>query len=183
MYKGDYKKGEIEIERENQVFENTFATLFNDDVIFPSGIKGKYLRFEWNAPYGVMLLPRDLKGNILLVRNFRHETRRWSWEIPKGFGEVNLSPLECAKKELKEETGLLGRDWKLLKVLPNTKGGTYIYEVLVDGQMSTNNCELSEAISSIKFFKNHEILSMMLSDDIDDPMTMFFITYTLLMEE
>jgi len=80
MYKGDHLKGEIEIVQENEVFSNKYATLFDDDVIFPSGTKGKYLRFKWNAPYGVMVLPTDSDGNVLLIKNFRHENRSWSWE-------------------------------------------------------------------------------------------------------
>ncbi|CAE6883088.1 NUDIX domain [Vibrio sp. B1FLJ16] len=179
MYKGDYKKGEIEIEKENIVFQNNYATLYNDDVIFPSGSKGKYLRFEWNSPYGVMVFPRDNQGRILLVKNFRHENRSWSWEIPKGFGEKNLTPIECAQKELLEETGCIGKNWKLIKTIPDKSSKGYVFMTEVDSSTTIANQELSEAISEVSFFERSELLSLLKDDMISDPMTMFFISYCL----
>ena len=75
VYKGDSRKGEIEILEEREVFRNRYATLNNDTVLFPSGTTGEYLRFRWNAPYGVMVFARNPNGDLLLIRNFRHETR------------------------------------------------------------------------------------------------------------
>ncbi|MBY6185152.1 NUDIX hydrolase [Marinobacter hydrocarbonoclasticus] len=179
MYKGNHKRGEIEIESERVVFENEYATLYNDDVIFPSGMKGKYLRFSWNAPYGVMIFPKDKVGRLLLVRNFRHENRCWSWEIPKGFGEKNLSPLECSKKELYEETGCRGKDWKLYKSIVDNQSKTYVFSVTVDEEASVLNQEDKEAISGVRFFDKNELNALLFSNDIIDPMTMFFISQNL----
>lgn len=136
MYKGNHLNGEIEIIKENIVFSNSFATLYNDDVKFPQGNKGKYLRFLWNSPYGVIIFPVDANGRILLIKNFRHENRAWSWEVPKGFGETELTPLNCAKKELMEEAGFEGSDWKLLKVIEASNSKTYIYNVVVNTDKS-----------------------------------------------
>jgi len=145
MYKGNYKKGEIEIVQENVEFRNKYATLYNDDVIFPSGINGKYLRFVWNAPYGVIVFPKDTKGRLLLVKNFRHENRAWSWEVPKGFGEANLAPLECGKKELFEETGCTGINWQLYKTIIEKQSKTYLFQVEVDTNTSIDYQESKEA--------------------------------------
>lgn len=179
MYKGDHKQGEIELTQENLVFKNEYATLYNDDVIFPSGVSGKYLRFVWNAPYGVMIFPRDSEGKLLLVRNFRHENRGWFWEIPKGFGEPNLTPLECSKKELFEETGCLGSNWQLFKTITEKQSKTYIFEVIVESQTSTDNQENKEAISEVRFFERDELHALLLSDEVSDPMTMFCIAHSL----
>lgn len=183
MYKGDHLKGEIEIVQENEVFSNKYATLFDDDVIFPSGTKGKYLRFKWNAPYGVMVLPTDSDGNVLLIKNFRHENRSWSWEIPKGFGEAHLTPLECAKKELLEETGCSGTNWELFKVLPDGNQGVHVYTVEVMDKTTIDNQEEFEAISEVKFFKRAELSTLLKNDLITDPMTMFFVAYRLSIDE
>ncbi|PML75541.1 NUDIX hydrolase [Enterovibrio norvegicus] len=183
MYKGNHKKGEIEITKENIVFSNKYARLYNDDVIFPSGEKGLYLRFEWTAPYGVVLFPRNKSGDILLIRNFRHENRSWSWEVPKGFGEIELSPKECAKKELMEETGYRGEHWELVKKIPNGKSFTYIFSTIVEGSPSLSNKEDGEAISGIEFFNKNEMVSLLSDDSIIDPITMYFISSTLLMNK
>jgi len=179
MYKGNYQKGEIELEVENIVFKNNYATLYNDDVIFPSGKKGKYLRFTWNAPYGVMILPKDSTGRLLLVKNFRHENRSWSWEIPKGFGEKGLTPLECGKKELLEETGCIGDKWHLYKTLNDKNSKIFIFTVEVNPNTSIENQELCEAISEVKFFEINNLQALLMDEQIIDPMTMFFIAQNL----
>lgn len=179
MKKGNHKKGEIEIAQEIIEFENEYATLYNDDVIFPSGNRGKYLRFVWNAPYGVMIFAKDLAGKLLLVKNFRHENRCWSWEIPKGFGEKELTPLECSKKELFEETGCIGSNWKLYKKITEKQSNTYLFNVEVDARTSIRNQENKEAISDVRFFAAHELKELLLSKEIIDPMTMFFIAQNL----
>jgi ADP-ribose pyrophosphatase len=175
MYIGNHKKGEIEIAQENIEFENEYATLYNDDVVFPSGIHGKYLRFVWNAPYGVMILAKDSTGRLLLVKNFRHENRSWSWEIPKGFGENELTPLECSQKELFEETGCKGDNWQLYKTITKKQSNTYLFNVEVDTQTTISNQENKEAISEIRFFEKSELQKLLMSNEITDPMTMFFI--------
>ena len=179
MNKGNHKKGEIEIIQEHIVFENEYATLYNDDVIFPSGNQGKYLRFLWNAPYGVMVFGKDLAGRLLLVKNFRHENRAWSWEIPKGFGEIELTPLECAKKELFEEAGCKGKNWKLYKTIKEKQSQTYIFNVEIDAKTSVINQENKEAIADVRFFDVEELQELLMSSEISDPMTMFFIAQNL----
>ncbi|QMV13865.1 NUDIX hydrolase [Vibrio spartinae] len=179
MNKGNHKKGEIEIVQEIIEFENEYATLYNDDVIFPSGNHGKYLRFIWNAPYGVMIFAKDFAGRLLLVKNFRHGNRCWSWEIPKGFGERELTPLECGKKELFEETGCTGNNWKLYKSILENQSETYLFNVEVNGQTSVTNQENKEAIADVRFFEVGELQELLLSNEVTDPMTMFFIAQNL----
>lgn len=179
MYKGNHKKGEIEVTHENIEFENEYATLYNDDVVFPSGIHGKYLRFVWNAPYGVMIFAKDSTGRLLLVKNFRHENRSWSWEIPKGFGENDLTPLDCSQKELFEETGCKGNNWQLYKTITEKQSNTYLFKVEVDTQTTVSNQENKEAISEIRFFEESELQELLMSNEVTDPMTMFFIAQNL----
>ena len=51
---------------------------------------------------GVVILPvKD--GKILLMHNFRHATRSWQWEIPRGFGEPGVSAEDQARAEVSEE--------------------------------------------------------------------------------
>jgi 8-oxo-dGTP pyrophosphatase MutT (NUDIX family) len=39
---------------------------------------------------------------------------QYSWEIPEGGGSLELDPLDSAKRELLEETGLIANKWELL---------------------------------------------------------------------
>lgn len=98
--------GEIEILEPIVVYQDKYATLYNDRVLFPSGKEGSYLRFLWNGPAGSVILPITQDGKVVLFRHFRHALREWALEIPRGHGKVGEKPEETARRELREETGL-----------------------------------------------------------------------------
>ena len=106
MYKGNYKNGEIEIINEKKVYENKFCEFFDDACMFPSGLSGNYLRLKMKGEYSVAVLPITKNGEMVFTKNFRHSARGWGYEIPKGYGSESEKPIECAIRELKEETGL-----------------------------------------------------------------------------
>lgn len=174
-YLGDHRLGEIEILEEIPVFENKYATLFNDKVKFPSGATGEYLRFCWNAPYGVMVIPFDVQGRLLLIRTFRHETRSWHWEIPKGFGESELSHEQCAQKELYEETGYSANNLELLHSLNEKGNTTYVFKAFLnhESQPFNDTAEVSEAIDHVAFFTPEQCRQLLSQDKIDDPITLY----------
>ena len=61
FYKGDHAKGEIELVNKDQskdiVYQNRFCKLYNDEVIFPSGTHGKFLRLAMAGEGSVAILP------------------------------------------------------------------------------------------------------------------------------
>lgn len=83
-----------------------YMTIFRDAVRFPDGSLGTYFRFvDWGEGVpGVIVLP-VYQGQVLLVRHFRHATRRWHLELPRGYGQEGRTPEENARRELAEEIG------------------------------------------------------------------------------
>lgn len=182
-YKGDASKGEIEIIRETPVYENAFCTLYDDHVAFANG-EGRYVRFEWKAPYGVVVLPRTVSGDVLLIRTFRHETRSWNWEVPKGFGEQGLTPEQCALKELREETGYTGTFVRELRQLRRNNYIDHIVEVLIEPDMaSATDKEVGESISECRLYPKDQIKALLASEKIHDPLTLFALSYSMLTDE
>ncbi len=53
-------------------------------------------------------------GELLLVRQYRHATRRWLIEVPAGRIERGEEPLDAARRELEEETGQRAAEWREL---------------------------------------------------------------------
>lgn len=104
------KTDEIEIIKEILVFKNEYVNVFNDEVTFPSGTQGTYLRITFNCPFSVAVLPIMEDGSITLIETFRHGSRGWGLEVPKGFAEIGETPIEAAARELLEETGLKYND-------------------------------------------------------------------------
>jgi len=73
-----------------------------DAVEFPDGARRTHARTVNRVGDGVAALPL-YEGRILLLRHFRHATRRWMLEIPRGGIEPGDSPESTAENELLEE--------------------------------------------------------------------------------
>jgi len=54
----------------------------------------------------VVILPVDAGGNLLFVRQYRHPAGRDVLELPAGTLEPGEQPEACARRELREETGM-----------------------------------------------------------------------------
>lgn len=91
--------------REVAVFRNRFGTLFNDDVVAPSGAAGQYLRWQWNQD-GVVVVPVSSAG-YALVPAYRYPVHAASIEFPRGGVEGDEELAAAAARELREETGLI----------------------------------------------------------------------------
>jgi 8-oxo-dGTP pyrophosphatase MutT (NUDIX family) len=52
-------------------------------------------------------VPHFDNGDTMLVRQWRHAWNVSSWEVPAGTSNEGEDPLECARRELAEETGLI----------------------------------------------------------------------------
>lgn len=57
------------------------------------------------APDWVQIVPLLPDGRFVMVEQFRHGTRRTTIEFPAGIVEEDETPIECALRELEEETG------------------------------------------------------------------------------
>lgn len=92
------------------VYENPWIGLTEHQVLNPSGGEGIYGEVSFkNFAIGILPLDKDLC--TWLVGQYRYPLKAYSWEIPEGGGPLDLSPLESAKRELLEETGLYANSW------------------------------------------------------------------------
>lgn len=101
------------IKGEKQVYENPWIALTEYDVLNPAGNKGIYGKVHFkNTAVGIMVLDENL--DTWLVGQYRFPLNMYSWEIPEGGCPLGEDPLEGAKRELLEETGLIARHWQFL---------------------------------------------------------------------
>lgn len=94
-------------------YENKWIRVTEHQVLNPSGGKGIYgvVHFK-NLAIGVLALDTDQQ--LYLVGQYRFPLEAFSWEIPEGGSPLGTDPLESAKRELLEETGLVAKDWSLI---------------------------------------------------------------------
>jgi 8-oxo-dGTP pyrophosphatase MutT (NUDIX family) len=95
------------------VYDNPWIAVREDDVIRPDGRPGIYgvVHFK-NQAIGV--LPVEADGSVWLVGQYRYPLNAYSWEIPEGGCPEGEEPIEAARRELREETGLLAEHWEWL---------------------------------------------------------------------
>ncbi|TAN02029.1 MAG: NUDIX hydrolase [Chitinophagaceae bacterium] len=143
-------------------YDNPWITLTEYNVLNPKGGKGIYGKVHFkNFAIGIVAL--DETNHIYLVGQYRFPLSQYSWEIPEGGGPLDVEPLESAKRELLEETGLKATSWeKLLDIhLSNSVsdefGIIYLATQLSQHQAMPEDTE-DLVIKKIPFEKAYEML-------------------------
>ena len=90
-------------------------TLREDTIRFPDGAEAVYTVLA--NPDSAFIVPYLDNGDTVLVRQWRHAWEESSWEVPAGTFDEGEEPIECAKRELAEETGLVGARYTSLGVV------------------------------------------------------------------
>ena len=154
-------------------YDNPWINVTEYQVINPGGGAGVYGKIHFkNRAVGVV--PIDHEGNTWLVGQHRFTLGAYSWEIPEGGAPGEESVLECAKRELREETGLTATKWNLLTTLHTSnsvtdeKGWIFLAEDLSEG---LSELEESEADLQVMKLPLAQAVEMVLSGKITDSMS------------
>ena len=95
------------------VYDNPWIALREDQVIRPDGRPGIYGVVHFKAR-AIGVLPVDDRGRVWLVGQYRYTIERYSWEIPEGGSHQGETPEDAARRELREETGMLAEHLELI---------------------------------------------------------------------
>jgi len=155
------------------IYENPWLSLHEDEVINPGGGLSHYGKISFkNLAIGI--IPLDEHNNTWLVGQYRYVPDCYSWEIPMGGGPLVTDPLESARRELKEETGLSAKNWQQLMKLHTSnsvtdeRGLVYVARDLTQGK--TEFEETEELI--IQKMPLSEAVEHVLSGEITDAISM-----------
>lgn len=106
-------------------YGNKWFKVYEHQVIRPDGQIGTY-NVVSAGRLATGILPLWPDGSLTLVGQYRYPLDEYSWEIPEGGGSFDVDPLEIARQELREETGIEANTWEYL------------------GRMHTSNCFMDE---------------------------------------
>ena len=153
------------------IYDNPWIRLEEHEVINPAGGANQYgkLCFKNQA---VGIIPIDEDGNTWLVGQYRYTLGEYSWEIPEGGSPQGEDPIETARRELEEETGLIAESFELLLNLhlsnsvTDETGFVYIAKKLRAGTVCLDDTEDITArklplATAIEMAKNGEITDAM----------------------
>ncbi|MFZ1686767.1 MAG: NUDIX hydrolase [Flavobacteriales bacterium] len=96
--------------KEEEVYASPWITVSKHDIIDPGGKPGTYSVVHFRSiAVGVVALDDEL--NTWIVGQYRYPTRSYGWEIPEGGSPRDIPPLDGAKRELREEAGIVAERW------------------------------------------------------------------------
>lgn len=156
-----------------KIYENPWIELEEHDVINPGGKQGIYGKVHFrNRAIGI--IPLDNEGYTWLVGQHRYTLNEYSWEIPEGGGALAADPLDEAKRELKEETGLVARHWELImrfhtsNSVTDELGLVYLAEDIEQGMNAPEDTEADLIVMKVPFIT---ALNMVMNNEITDSMS------------
>jgi ADP-ribose pyrophosphatase len=94
----------FELKNSKNVFQGRAFTIRVDTLQLPDG---RETRFDIVIHIGsVVIVPMDTKGQLLFVRQYRHAAGSDLLELPAGTLDEGEEPEACARREIREETGM-----------------------------------------------------------------------------
>jgi ADP-ribose pyrophosphatase len=146
------------------ITEDVYWIWVRDAVLFSSGSTGMYNRIikkgALNGPQTVAVLPLLEDGRIVLNVNFRHATRSWELELPRGWCAKGEPAEDAAARKLREETGLILNQKTLLGIMATDTGCESNLVPVFLGRISKaglNELECCKKILCIKVFTLEEV--------------------------
>ncbi len=158
-----------------QVYANRWIDVSESVVTLPSGHVTLYGIVRASPCVGVLPLVDDT--HVMLVRQFRYVARRFTWEMPTGSVDPGESLEEAARRELREEAGVLATDLRHLLSFDTSKSvveeTAHLFAARVLGEGSSEGLPADETEDIVRqTFSLDEARAMADSGEIVDGMTL-----------
>jgi len=170
------RRGPFLIRSKSCIYETPWISVHDHQVSLPDGSDSVYgVVHVKNRAIGV--LPLHVDGTVTIVGQHRFPLDAYSWECPEGGCPAGEDPLDAAKRELKEETGLTAREWRPLAAfdvsncVTDEKSECFLAWDLTEGTASP---EPTEDLT-LKRLPFRDLLAMCLEGEIRDGLTLVMV--------
>lgn len=163
------KKRNWKVLRSEYLARKPWFTVRHESLELPDGrLVPDYYVFEYPDWVNVTAITRD--GRFVVIDQYRHGLGETSYEIPAGVAEPSdASMLAAAQRELAEETGYGGGEWRLLTVLapnPSTQNNlTYCYLATGVERLGEQRLDPTEDLG-VHLMTRAEVLELLRTDRI-----------------
>jgi ADP-ribose pyrophosphatase len=160
-----------------RVFTGRIISLDIDTVQFPNGNVGELEMIRHPGASAVLpfLDPMDAADpRVLLIRQYRHATGDYLWEIPAGRRDGDETPEATAERELREETGYRARHFQRLTSIWTTPGFTdEVIHLFVATELTPGQDALeADEVLAVHEKRWGEVLEMVRNGTITDTKTL-----------
>ena len=168
----DETKNPWETITKEMIYESAWIKLHKHDVINPAGNPTLYSYVEFKH-LAIGIVPLDENNYTWLVGQFRYPTNCYSWEIIEGGGKMDVDPIESAKRELKEEAGIIAEEYKeLLRLHLSNSATDELAIIYVAKNLHFEEAEPEESeLLQLKKVHISEAYQMCLKGEITDAMS------------
>jgi ADP-ribose pyrophosphatase len=155
-----------------ELLRNKLFTVVHEVATDPSGFEIQ--RSIVRHPGSAVMMAVDERDRVLLVRQFRLPAERDLWELPAGRIDPGETPLQTAKRELREETGYSAKTWTRLAKFWASPGyvdekmNLYLAQDLTAGAQEPMEDERIE----IRWFTKKELQELVRAGKIVDAKTL-----------
>jgi ADP-ribose pyrophosphatase len=105
------------------IYRGRILAVRRDEVRMSDGVVA--VREVVEHPGAVAILALDDAGQVVLVHQYRHPVHAFLYELPAGILDMpGEHPVDAARRELFEETGLIADDWSVLLDIYTSPGMT-----------------------------------------------------------
>lgn len=164
--------------KSERVFDGQLLKVRKDQVILPNG---KEAVREWiEHPGAAAIVPVLSDGRIVMVKQYRYPMGKVTLEIPAGKLDPNETPIDCAIRELKEETGYTAHKIEHITTIGTAMAfsNEVIHLYIAENLDAGKQCPDEDEFINAAVFTRKEIDQMVQSGQIDDAKTIVALLMT-----
>ncbi len=168
-------QAKAKINKSTEIYKGKLFSFVAEDITLPNGVRSKIAMVR--HPGSTAIVPMIDDHTVVMIRQYRHPIREYILEIPSGTLEPGESSLNCAKRELEEETGLTAGAFielaqvYILPAYTDEKIYVYLARDLVPCKQNLDPDEIIEVVT----YPLDEVVEMISTSQITDALTILSI--------